>query len=121
MRIGGTFIVRLGDGGGNLIAGEGEWECNAGYTKREMYLGSNGPAGIVEKAQVPYCEGELVLAHGVDPETIFKIENKTIEIEMTGGGRTFQLTGAYFCGDGNVSTKGTISNARFEGMKGDFI
>ena len=116
-KLGGVFYLKID---GKLYqAGEGAFTFSVGGLKREAKLSSSGVAGFIAKPTVPYCEGELILSKDLDFSELLKAENVTVTLELYNG-KTFILSEAFFVGEGEASTDGTVK-IRFEGKKGELV
>ena len=116
-RIGGICHLKIQ--GKQYTAGDGEFSFSVGGLKREAKLSSSGVAGFVAKPQVPFVEGELILTRELDVAELFGVEDATLTLELYSG-KTVVIHNAYFAGDGEGSTNGTLK-VRFEGLKGELI
>ena len=118
MRIGGIFYLKVN---GKIIATtEGEFTYNLGKPKRQAERnGALGVAGFSAEAQVPYVDGEIYDTGDLDAEAFLDIEGATVTIELYNK-KTFILTGASFCGEGEFNTKGRLK-IRFEGMEAELV
>ena len=118
MRIGGVFYLKVN--GKMIMTTEGEFTYNLGKPKRQAEKnGALGVAGFSSEAQVPYVDGEIYDTHDLDVEEILDIEDATVTIELFNS-KTFILTGASFCGEGEFNTKGRLK-VRFEGMNAELV
>lgn len=118
MRIGGLFYLKMN--GKMIITTDGEFTFNPGKPKRQAEKdGAMGVAGFSAEAQVPYAEGEIYDTRDLDTESILDAENATVTLELYNG-KTFILTGAAYCGEGEITSKGRMK-VRFEGMKGEIV
>ena len=116
-RIGGIFYFRIN---GKLYqAGDGSFTFSLGGFKREAKLSSSGVAGFLAKPIVPFCEGEIILSKDLDLSELTNAENATVTLELYNG-KTFVLTDAFYVGDSECNTEGTLK-IRFEGKKGELI
>ena len=116
-RLGGIFYLKIN--GKIYQAGEGAFTFSLGGVKREAKLSSSGVAGFIAKPLVPYIEGELILSKHLDMADLKDAENVTVTLDLYNG-QTFILSEAFFVGEGEVSTEGTIK-IRFEGKKGELV
>ena len=118
MRIGGIFYLKIN--GKMIVTTEGEFTYNLGKPKRQAEkTGALGVAGFSAEAQVPYCDGEIFDTKDLDVEELLDIEDATVTVELFNG-KTFILTGAAFCGEGEFTTKGRLK-VRFEGMEAQLV
>jgi hypothetical protein len=116
-RLGGVFSFKLN---AKLYqAGEGAFTFSLGGIKREAKLSSSGVAGFIAKPLVPYIEGELILSKELEIQDLKDAENVTVALELYNG-KTFMLREAFFVGEGEASTDGTIK-IRFEGKTGEIF
>ena len=89
-----------------IVTTEGEFTYNLGKPKRQAEKnGALGVAGFSAEAQVPYCDGEIYDTENLDVENLLKTEAATVTIELFNG-KTFLLTGATFCGEGEFTKIG---------------
>ena len=116
MKIGGIFYLKKDNK--LLVTTEGEFTFNLGKPKRQAEKnGALGVAGFSAEAQVPYVDGEIYDLESLDVEDLLDTENATIVLELYNG-KTFFLYSAYFCGEGENTTKGRLK-VRVEGMGAD--
>ena len=118
MRIGGIFYLKLN--GKILVTSEGEFTYNLGKPKRQAEKnGALGVAGFSAEAQVPYVDGEIFDTEELEVEKLLDTENATVTIELFNK-KTFILSSASFCGEGEFTTKGRLK-VRFEGMEAELV
>lgn len=116
-RLGGVFYLRID--GSLYQAGDGAFTFSLGGIKREAKLSSSGVAGFIAKPLVPFLEGELILSKELDIVALKAAENVTATLDLYSG-KTFILKEAFFVGEGEASTDGTLK-IRFEGKSGELV
>ena len=118
MRIGGIFYLKIN--GKMIVTTEGEFTFNIGKPKRQAEKnGALGVAGFSAEAQVPYIDGEIYDTENLEVEKLLDTENATVTLELYNG-KTFILSSASFCGEGELTSKGRLK-VRFEGMEGELV
>jgi len=116
-KLGGIFHLRIDT---KLYqAGEGAFTFSPGGIKREAKLSSSGVAGFTAKPIVPFVDGELILSKELEISDLQKADNVTVTLDLYSG-KTFILREAFFVGEGEASTDGTLK-IRFEGKTGELI
>jgi hypothetical protein len=117
MRVGGVCYLKIN--GSLYTLGDGEFSYNVGALKREAKLSKSGVVGFIAKAQVPFCEGEIIHTKELDVSQLLNLEDATVTLELYNS-KTFLLHNAWFAGEGDISDEGSIK-VRFEGLKGELI
>lgn len=103
-----------------LRIGEGTFTYSLGGFKRETKLSSNGVAGFIRKPVPPSCEIDIIVDRDLDVENdIILPDSQTLALELDNKS-TFILHEAYYVGEGEISTDGTMK-AKFEGKKGELV
>ena len=93
----------------------GDFTYDLGAPKREMLIGPDRVHGYKETPKVPYIEGDIRDAKGLDVKTLTLLDNAEVTLELANG-KIVTLSGAVFCGDGTVTTADAVIKARFEGV-----
>lgn len=118
MKLGGIFYLKVN--GKIIVTTEGEFTYNIGKPKFQAEKsGALKVAGFSAEAQVPFIDGEIYDTPELDVEALLDTADATVTIELFNG-KTVVLTGAYFCGEGEFTTKGRLK-VRFEAMEGDIV
>jgi len=63
----------------------GDFSYNIGAPKRTALIGSDGVHGFGEEPQVAFIEGEVRDSYGLDLETLAKLEDVTVTLELNNG------------------------------------
>lgn len=118
MRIGGIFYLKID--GKLYVTTDGEFTYNLGKPKRQAEKnGALGVAGFSSEPQIPYVDGEIFDTKGLDVDKVLDAEDATVTLELYNG-KTFVLSGAAYCGEGEFTTKGRLK-VRFEGMEAELV
>lgn len=116
-RIGGIISFRIN---GEVHNAKGSFEYNLGRPKREMVQGADGPHGYKEMPQTAFIQGAITDRAGLDLAQLLQTVNGTVTLEL-GSGKVIILRGAFFAGEGNVTTEEGEIAVRFEGSTADEV
>lgn len=99
---------------GTVQDAKGSFTINPGMPKREGIVGADRPHGFKETAQIPYIEGAITDRGTLDVKALLAFKDGTVTVEMANG-KVWVLRGAYYAGDGNITTEEGEIQVRFEG------
>ena len=94
----------------------GEMRVNALTEKRTPLIGLDGNVSPQVEFQSPMVECQVKDFADVDLVALSKLENVTVTVEM-GNGTTWELSNAFYSGDGEVDAKEGNFQVRFNGAK----
>ena len=100
---------------GERIDVKGSWTVGLGTPKREAIVGSDGVHGYKEMPQVPYIEGTATDRSDLDLKALFNVTDATVTVEFANG-KHGVLSGAWYAGDGTVTSEEGEVAMRFEGL-----
>ena len=78
-------------------------------------MGADGVHGYKEMPQVPYIEGEITDARGLDLAALQALTESTVTLELANG-KTVVLRDAWYAADGTVTTETGAVQCRMEGL-----
>lgn len=113
-RVGGTIQIAVD---GEVIQAVGSWTYNEGSPIREAQVGADRVHGYMEKPQAPFIEGQGRFTSDVDIASLKNKTNATILMNLPND-KVFTLTGAWFAGQGDITTEDGAINVRYEGLNG---
>lgn len=109
-------IVGLSSGGKRFRL-KGVWTYNLGGMDRKVIMGHDGPVGYSENPRPPGCEGEITDHPSFDVvQELYNFKDKPLILELRNG-KTILFEGAWFEGDGTISTDEANIKARFGCMR----
>ena len=110
-RIGGIVILTAD---GQVLDAKGSWTWNLGQPLRTPVDGADRPHGFTEVPQTSRLEGVITYTEDLDVKALLNLKNATISMGL-GNNKTFILSGAYFGGEGDVTTEEGEIAAMFYG------
>lgn len=113
----GTLFVKVD---GVQYDAKGEWTYNPGQPKRDSLVGPDQVHGFKELPKVPFIEGAITDASSLDVAAFQNIDNATVTLQLANG-KTFVLSEAWYCADGDITTEEAEIQVRFEGKRGEEI
>lgn len=116
-RVGGLISLKID---GDILFAKGNFTYNLGIPRKEGVVGSDRVHGYKETPQVPYIEGEITDRREISMETIRKIEEATITLELANG-KVIVLRQAWEASEGTGNTEEGNAEVRFEGMSAEEI
>ncbi len=114
-RRGGVIFIKVNS---MQLDAKGGWTYNHGSPMREAIVGADAVHGYSEKPQVPFCEGAITDSPDLDLAALKNTKDATVTMELANG-KTFVLRGAWFAGEGSVTTEEGEVAVRFEGLQGE--
>jgi len=114
-RIGGIINVKIS---GVLHRAKGSWSYNLGLPKREAVVGSDAVHGFKETPQAAFVEGAITDSSDLDLRALVSATNATVTLELANG-KVIILEGAWYAGDGTVTTEEGEIEVRFEAATGE--
>jgi hypothetical protein len=111
-RRGGIIFVQSN---GEVLDAKGNWTYNLGNPKRDTIIGADRVHGYKEVPQVPFIEGEITDRGTLNLDTLTKLLDATITLELANG-KVIVLRQAWFAGDGTGNTEEGNIQMRFEGL-----
>ena len=105
---------------GTTYPAKGSFSYNPGIPKRDPIVGSDGVHGFKETPQVPFIEGEVTDMGHMRIADLIGVHDALATLSLANG-KTFILHGAYYAGDGTVSTEEANIGLRLEGSAGEEI
>ena len=110
-RRGGLISVQLD---GQVYDAKGAFTYNLGRPKREAIIGADGVHGYKETPQVPYIDGTFTDRSDLDLNKLLTVKDATVTLQLAND-KVVVMRGAYYAGDGEVSTEEGEIGVRFEG------
>ena len=108
----GTLHITIG---GVRRDARGEFTYNIGAPKRTaMQNEAHETIGYMSEGQTPSIEGAITDQSDLVLSDLVNLDDETITLEMANG-KVFTLHNAWFAGDGNVTTRESNIELRFEG------
>lgn len=98
----------------------GEFTYNLGPDKKEGMVGPSGVAGFKALPQIPFVEGEIFDASGLDLKALQRIEQATVTLQLANG-KTIVFHESWYAADGNVTTDMAKVQVKFECMRAEEI
>jgi hypothetical protein len=117
VRVGGKIFIKAD---GQQYKAKGNWTYNLGKDKKESVIGADGHHGFKAMPQVAFIEGVITDSGNISAEKLLELEDVTVTLELANG-KIISLSGASFCGDGNITTEEGEIATRFEGEKAEEI
>lgn len=99
---------------GQIYDAKGSFTYNLGRPKREAIIGSDGVHGYKETPQVPFIEGAITDSSDLDLNKLLTLKDGTVTLSLAND-KVVVLRGAYYAGDGEVTTEEGEIGVRFEG------
>lgn len=116
-RIGGIIFIKVN---GEQYKAVGSFTYNLGLPKREVMVGASGIDGYKEMPQVPFVEGQIRDESALSVESLRKISNATVTLELANG-KVIVIREAVEASDGNGTTEEGLLDVRFEGKSGEEV
>ena len=116
-RRGGMISVQID---GQVYDAKGAFTYNLGRPKREAIVGADGVHGYKETPQVPFIEGAFTDRSDLDLNKLTTLTEGTVTLTLANG-KVILLSGAYYAGEGSVTTEEGEIPVRFEGAKSEEV
>ena len=116
-KIGGTIYLKSN---GVELRAKGDFTWNLGLPMRTALEDAARISGYKESHQVASIEGEVRVTGDVSVEEIVRGDDLTITLELITG-KTIALYGAWFAGDGAVTTEEGSMAVRWEAARAEEI
>lgn len=116
-RRGGTIAFNVN---GVLREAKGSFTYNLGRPKKEAIIGADKPHGYKEMPQVAFIEGAITDSAGLDLDALVTLTDATVTLTVANG-KVISLGGAYYAGEGSVTTEEGEIEVRFEGEHAEEI
>ncbi len=100
---------------GEVQDAKGSWSFNLGKPKREAIIGADGTHGFSEKPQVAFIEGAITDRGSLDVAALVTLKDASITLALANG-KSILLYGAWYAGEGTVTTDEGEIAVRFEGI-----
>lgn len=110
-RRGGIISVQVD---GQVYDAKGAFTYNLGRPKREAIVGADRVHGYKETPQVPTIEGTITDSSDLDLDKLLTLKDATVTLALANG-KVIVLRGAYYAGDGEVSTDEGEIGVSFQG------
>ncbi len=105
---------------GVILDAKGEFTYNLGTTQRSAVVGADRIHGFAEKVGVPTLEGQITDRRGLDLKRLTNVTDATITL-TTGTGKVVVFRGAWFAGEGTVSTAESAVEVRYEALSAEEV
>lgn len=110
-RRGGTINFQID---GVIYDAKGSFSYNLGAPKREGIVGADSVHGYKEMPQIAFIEGEITDRGNLDVAALVTMDDVTVTLSLANG-KAIVLYGAWFAGEGTVTTEEGAIPIRFEG------
>lgn len=113
-KVAGTCFIKVDS---SQLEVSGGVECPLNETVKETKMGSNGPAGYSEVAQLPYVKVTAFVKPDFDIDKIVNGKDITVTAELANG-KVYVLSQAYVVGEPALKNDDGTVDLEFNGMKG---
>lgn len=100
---------------GMVLDAKGSFTYNLGRDKLTGIAGADRVHGAYSTVQVPFIEGIVTDDEGLDLDALLTARDITATLDLDNG-KTIVLRGAWFAGEGNVTTEQGEIAVRWEGL-----
>ena len=100
---------------GMVLDAKGSFTYNLGRDKMTGIAGADRVHGAYSAVQIPHIEGIITDGPDVDLNAILTARDATVTLDLDSG-KTIVLRGAWFAGEGNVTTEQGEIAVRWEGI-----
>lgn len=116
-RKGGIIQVQVD---GVMHDAKGEFTYNLGRPKREAVIGADAVHGFKEMPQAAFIEGKFTDRGSLDLNALVTLQDATVTL-TTANGKVIVLRGAWYAGEGTVSTDEGEIAVKFEGTTAEEV
>ena len=99
---------------------KGAFTYNLGQPKREGIVGADGIHGFKTVPQIPFIEGAITDRADLDVKALVNFTDGVVTLNLANG-KVVVLRGAYWAGEGTISTEEGEIPARWEGTSAEEI
>ena len=98
---------------GEVQEAKGSFSYNLGHNVRAAIIGADGVHGYKDTAQTSFIEGAITDRDTLDLAKLIDADGITVTLKLNNG-KVITMAGAWFAGDGTVSTEEAEIPVRFE-------
>lgn len=116
-RRGGKILFKID---GARYEAKGNFTYNLGADKKEAIVGADTVHGYKSTPQAPRIEGAITDRGDLNLTQILELDDATVTLELANG-KTIVLSGAWYAGDGNVTTEEGEIEIVLEALRGEEV